>query len=495
MRDKTHKKLSRRKGPTKNKTKKVINAFPERRKLVVSGTDRRSTTSITVVVHDIEKRLDKEVLLSTPSMRPTVLDLSRVASLQLLRSLFVWEEVHAESALRLSNLALRKIAALQTLLPPAALQFAVDPGTEMMTPLPAEATHLGNSLEVANQLVEELAFVEDNNFMELEKFTNMDLRTLYRLVSEGVVELHHDEFGIPSVAISLEHIAYTPGIRARAPHNVLLKCASMPGAGSLPKLALAVQLDLAGWRAMPMPLRPAVAGGAKQCRDDCLARSRWYMVALLWSDAVWKAGAPSIRHNMPEAYYQALLTVPDLKRLAQLDNLDRVRNACWKRCAAAKSLDPAFQECAGADNVLEDMDDNDDDANGDEERPASAIGMEVATDTHAPKAGIELLALGASDANAALMQPITISHAGEETLVRFDGFSHTSGMQRAYTRCKNDKHTACFKYMTVGSRPKTWAACYLHLWRVAGHSLPTKAAHRDTVFPTDDEVDRLHDSL
>ncbi len=69
--------------------------------------------------------------------------------------------------------------------------------------------------------------------------------------------------------------------------------------------------------------------------------------------------------------------------------------------------------------------------------------------------------------------------------VKLDGFSHTSGIRRAYAQCRCDGHEKCFKYTQLNIWPAPWmGVAYVLLYMRRGVGLPDKIAHTIIDDPT-----------
>ena len=92
-----------------------------------------------------------------------------------------------------------------------------------------------------------------------------------------------------------------------------------------------------------------------------------------------------------------------------------------------------------------------------------AIADAVALEGADPELAADLLALhGASSMKPTAVRcpPWVAGHAGFS--IKWDGCSHTSGVQRAYVGCAHPGHAACFRYMSVTVQPTRRDVC-LHL--------------------------------
>ena len=73
--------------------------------------------------------------------------------------------------------------------------------------------------------------------------------------------------------------------------------------------------------------------------------------------------------------------------------------------------------------------------------------------------------------------------------VRFDGFSHSSRLQRAYVQCLNPIHKKCFRYRQVCQfEARQHAIAYLACWAHMGHGL-SRAEHQSNLTePSKEEL-------
>lgn len=236
----------------------VVNAYPERRKLFRPGTEQLNTAMVCVLPWGVERSCGHQVRVSSVAMPLRYLDLSRIASLQLVASLFAWRDLRPDSTLALSDAALHRIALVNTLVPESTMPppDIVDQA-DIVPAFNPLARVLGDTVSVVQMLVDELAFVEDGLFMEIDRLPDMNHLALSRAASDGLVEMRTDEFGVVSAAISASMFQWFPALTvAGAQNNVISASSSADAMSSSSKLSLLAQLELLGCESGSMPLPP-----------------------------------------------------------------------------------------------------------------------------------------------------------------------------------------------------------------------------------------------
>jgi hypothetical protein len=204
--------------------------------------------------------------------------------------------------------------------------------------------------------------------------------------------------------------------------------------------------------------------------------SKWYLVALVCRDAIFRKSASFIWHVAPAGYWKAL---------ALLDDISGVERLALAKDKTSKSYDtilkgsklPALKD--DPDQLHDDVepnDDSDDDGNGGDGNVASADPLPIA---HA-----------AFVAEQERVAPVMLAPRADGTrpIVHFDGCSHKSGILRGYIRCCHG-HPRCFKYQQLnvaGTRKRLVA--FLSAWLDKGAHL-THAEHIGPAgVPDEDQV-------
>jgi hypothetical protein len=79
---------------------------------------------------------------------------------------------------------------------------------------------------------------------------------------------------------------------------------------------------------------------------------------------------------------------------------------------------------------------------------------------------------------------------------KVDGFSHSSGIRRAYAKCIATGHVNCFKYTQLNIWPHAWmGVAYVLEYMRRGAGLPDKASHIAINDPTIAELALLEGEM
>lgn len=236
---------------------------------------------------------------------------------------------------------------------------------------------------------------------------------------------------------------------------------------------IALALSRNGWRPVNSSLPPYAPGVEKLYMASMVYKSASYLHALLDSDLIFLKGCQQILHKRPHFYYVCLVELNDLRGFCSRSDIGRLRNEHFKALSEGKDVPILFDDAGGV---------------GDEGLDLPPALEDGACDTQAAGGDLELeqsfepLALAAEpiDVIGALTRPVTL----DGVVVRFDGWSHSSGHQRAYVACANPQHEACFRYRQVRSfqsRPELVA--YMFAWSHAGLGLERSAHVSQTYEP------------
>lgn len=193
-----------------------------------------------------------------------------------------------------------------------------------------------------------------------------------------------------------------------------------------------------------------------------LQRSALYFQCLLSCDSVLSRGVSAIKHKMVEGYYLALLQAQDLAPLElKRDDLRRYSSAAFRRFVQTG----AMADLASAEEPL---------------AIADVVGSEAVEDGGL---AADLFALH-YDAGAGLVRPVVARCPAEfpiaDVCIRWDGCSHSSGVQRGYVACARADHRACFRYMAVSVVPsrRDLVVNLLAWWYEAQRQPLTRAEHQ-----------------
>ena len=263
----------------------------------------------------------------------------------------------------------------------------------------------------------------------------------------GICKHYVDDFGEQMVSIEPSGVVeYAWKIVVSSSCLIMTKPLLQPHKAS--KFELLVQLVRLGWSGRTGKLASFRDGAARVLSIEMLKRSREYLITLFLVDKVFSKGILEVLHNMPQHYYMCLLWLDDSAPLLAEPNL-------------ATKPDIWFKE------LLEN-------GGGFTDTALEALQDEVMT---LGDAAVEMLALPAPeiavDPAAPVMLPVLASE--KERSVRFDLFSHSSGIQRAWMKCTH--HTACQRWHQVNQfESKPVLVAYLSEWDKLG-AIVTKAVH------------------
>ena len=85
---------------------------------------------------------------------------------------------------------------------------------------------------------------------------------------------------------------------------------------------------------------------------------------------------------------------------------------------------------------------------------------------------------------------------GKQVIIRLDGYSHTSGVRRAYAQCPYDNHIDCYKYVSIKGWEHTWhAVAWILMYIRSGAECLDKNAHRSIPLPDVEDVESVKDEM
>ena len=337
------------------------------------------------------------------------------------------------------------------------------------------------------------------------------------LVVHGILVERQTEFA------ELEYAVVASNVLCRFRRFCKEPCATLalPAGASSNKLDWMLQLVRDGWVVKyAVDLVPYTHGAAKEFGVFMVNKSVLYFKCLSIAGDLLERGCGEIRHNMPHFYYDCLLNIKDLHGFHALPNFEDFGNEQFRQTLNGQAVvlrdvdaggfgDPAkvgpfprleafpsvhcrrllrgvpFGETLtvvvrlplrGHRGLV--MPDDDPPSEGEVLPPIADM---------APPA-VELVpvvvheALGAplgGDVLAEACRPVSLNVGGRRFHVKFDFFSHSSGIQRGYVSCLNPDHRACYRYTQVNKFPTRRAlVAYLMVWSELGIGI-SRQDHQD----------------
>ena len=273
------------------------------------------------------------------------------------------------------------------------------------------------------------------------------------LVSRGVLKASPAETdaGVVRFAIKANAVQYESFDRFTTGSPIMSLTNFEETNSAMPKLALFACLLQRGWEVRPALGAFVDAESSPHVSASLLSKPKWMIFALTQAKSIFlklhNIGQTKIPLTMPSGYYQALCKLQDLSPLCALgDELASTAHAEFlKICKEAPSTEA--DELA-IENVAE----------------AEADALVVLEDFSAPAAH------DGGDALFASKYGVKITGPRRKPLqVRFDNWTHSSGMQRVYLCCPYHKDERCDKYSFVHlhESPRE-AAIWTLAWGFAG---------------------------
>lgn len=276
------------------------------------------------------------------------------------------------------------------------------------------------------------------------------------LAKLGVIRLTDDEFGQQMVSWGAAPMHFAIELLLDAPEG--LCSMGMPTLeDTSSKMSLVCELLRQGWSVVDMRTEH-VPGGLPHFDKSMVRYSRFYFAALLSRDHVFEKGVKSFPSRAPGNFYRCLLELPS-SRLAELvaimPDLSDYNDKAFAAFLQGKPLQTKPLAIDGAQ--APDAEDQEED-----EGPPSAHESAAAVVSQ----DMDMLPIEDVVVHRRLVAPMRCFVG--DILVKFDGASHSSGLQRGYFHCAHRSHGVCIKYRQVNLHP-TWQHCAA--WLVAWHEL------------------------
>lgn len=445
---------------------RVVDAAQETKKVLRPAHIAVRKTEISVVFFDAAQLVGEEASWSEATGRLGMLDLACFCDLDRLPHLYQWPCVAHSGELALPRsvqLLLGDLEVQQR----APTQCSERPaGANCMTIVSA-GNAASSCMQLIRSMVARLDAADASEYMRVGEGLDINMAALGILSEHGCIALRESEFGEVEAALNLDSVRRDVVATASAPQRIT----TLPfhlGVEHATKQDLALQLCREGWRPVRGVRASHVPGGRLAFEVLMLARSRLYLVALLRCESIWQRGACEIRLHMPDRYYQVLLKRADLSILQALPDVDRMTNAQFAKLLDDDFVPGALPAVAGGPIVA------DDDANYElaelEDEPGSQA--RDATPRLAPALALEdVVGVVVAGMDVIRRAAAPVRAPGSEVEVRFDFWSHSSGIQRAYARCQC--HRACFRYRQMNHfARREEAIAYLTAWAQQGPNLP-----------------------
>lgn len=420
---------------------KVVASRPERRKVVHASHIAASRSQMSIALFaGTTPRPPSQVMVDPGAQLHANIDLHFVDLLLLLQAMKRWNPVEAsESVVRLPRSACTAVESLDNLGQAPLVIFNRRTDLQPRV-LDREAGTTANA--IVAQLDRARAYAHMDRYVLVTELDTSSPDVLDILEAHKVLVKRASEFGDVEVSLLASGVIHQQLTALDTPTLLL----GIPPGGDLaqaPKLQLLALLLREGWAPRPLILGALEPGSVPEFSLNMVIRSKRYYEVLVDSQQVWSRGCPRILHQMPDGYYECLQRYSDLQGLHALSGIEAMGNKVFKRLLAGATLaeltaSPTAPELGGA---LE-ADDDEPDRLALEDGPTddySAVAV--------PPLALEV-AIGPRDANEDL-QPVVF---GRFT-VRFDRWSHSSGILRCYVRCLASSHPACFRYMQVNRMP------------------------------------------
>lgn len=284
----------------------------------------------------------------------------------------------------------------------------------------------------------------------------------------GVIERREVDFGESEIAVRMCALQWSRSVRLDHRQCIVLSIGTNIDAMSS-KLEVVLYLLTDGW-SYQNALEEDFAPGSPRVFDTrMLSKSMEYFKTLALAKKIFERGFHSIKHMMPQGYYQCLLNLerpdpinahPNLREIANADFVNLLKQGT---ALLGLAIEGPPRLLALEDQPMDDSMDADEGSASDDDDCERILDM------------LEAPALG-EDAPQFPVAPREVQLEGQT--VFFDNFSHTSGVQRGYTKCTTRGHHACFKYRQV-DQFDSWQECasWLASWNRHAPGQCTKQEH------------------
>lgn len=449
---------------------KVIDENPGSKKLVTPSHIATSGSTIAIATFiALGKPTRAGAFVRGEAGVSVTIDLRALDMLALAKDLVVWEcHAFARSAMRLPlgcRAALENID--QVMVPGPQPRVGAD---GVYRPVPDGHVYWAEC--IAEELYRRKAFASDGSFVIATELDTTSALVMDVLHKYGVLETCTNEFGEEMVALVGGGVEFGAALKIEEP----VFCLGLPLRSPLSdatKLELLVQLIREGWETADMIMQPLLPDSERVVSLNMIIRSKKYLECLIEAEVIFSKGSPMICHQKPELYYACLFVVRDLQSFHSLPRFDSMGNKDFKKILELQGELPEEAMLAIEDGAIAADEDPSERA-----RPALADAFAPPQPLPPPQSVALSSFIGEALAGVDAMRslrPILLRGC----TIRFDNWSHTSGVLRAYTKCAEETHRACFRYSQVtryGTVQEVIA--YLIGWWEMGAGRD-RAAHQD----------------
>jgi hypothetical protein len=313
----------------------------------------------------------------------------------------------------------------------------------------------------------------DEHGVSIFQLSGASVEDLQLLVARGCLRQVVDEFGeaLFDVAPSGFNVQLSYRVQHAIQESLHDRIVDLDKLNQCSKLELLYLLIHRGWRpvdALPPVAKLFVPGGPYIALLSNLPRSRLYFESLLRFAEILRDGFASISHEGPHSYYLCLQHPELAIAINAIADVKTHKDAYYKQLMIDGGVAPPEALMAIVAGEEPDVG---------EPLPPVAAPMPPVIIMDIPEAW--------------KTQKLPFPCGGAEIYVNLDGFSHQSGIRRAY--CKCPFHESCYKYTHLTSFPTPpQAVAFIVAYIRAGEGLGSKEEHRSCgVFDGDHLLDEM----
>lgn len=456
----------------------VNNSRPEQRKVVLAPHVPRSLTLVEVSLLQVRRQLDDKLVV-VRSGKTMQLDLCRFAHPTRFAKVFAWQSMERFLMNALGDNQLMALTDQDLDIGAPTELVQLDDGVlgalcEGDGSGPSSAQLFAKQCE---ELVFELSWsVRDRSanewvqaFEVMGRLPGLHKDHLDAVAAASHVEVRTDEFGDLVMRLADRDALPRQWVCSLGEPVSLAKLpvTNLPSAS---KLDLVLHLLRDGFTPSDAIEGPHLPHDGKKFVPSMLARSRHYLLCMAQSEMLFGLGLDQIHPGRPNEYYHCLLELPiaALLQIHQRADFAKLNNLHFRQLRSGFEVSSALVCAARAgpqEDALEPIEDE-----------VSDVEDELA----APPLADDTVKV------ADVFRPATI----RGTRILFDYFSHCSGIQRAYARCR--VHERCFRYAQCNRFPRrTQLVAYLYAWQLLGARLDRTGHQSRDCQPDSRIVDEL----
>ena len=306
--------------------------------------------------------------------------------------------------------------------------------------------------------------------------TGLHIDALRLMADWKVAELREDEFGAIQASLVPSSLHFRDGWRTE---DAPLALGALPLDSNVlkhHKLELVMGLCIDGWEPQLAPLSHNSDNETKEFSLPMVMRSKLYFPVLCDLGSVWSGGLSQVYTNLPEQYYQAVLTLPDL---SSLDAMTEAELRAFGNHRFAALVDGNAPAAAGVRAMVPIADADDDHA---------PIPLADMPDVIPHDIDLDIDDIVVAHEGVAIREVDMRERQIEGYSIKYDSGSHSSGIVRAYIKCAS--HARCFKYRQTNRDPTSRERhAYILAWARCGPNV-SRAEHVDRNFnPTAAQVE------